>query len=317
VDDPNGVGATTVNGVNDKGDLVGFYTDAAGNTDGMLAVPAETRPIVEHLDLQSMPAGNVTLSRNSDGTLAAHLAVTGLTPGSAHDVEIDVPGGSRPAIQFGSFTADGTGDANVTVDSAPISDSDSAPASASTSDSASADLAAGRLPSGARLVIRLGHSTDGGTGGGDDALAYEPIAQTEGLQSRLDADGTRFDLHAVDVDANGNNQGQLNGHATVTYDPAAQTIKVTLDASGLTPGMHAAHIHSGSCQAQGPVLYMLMDFQADQHGDVVDQTRTVTGVSSMPAAASWYLNLHQGDSNDILADGAPTLNFRPLLCANG
>jgi len=39
VDDPHGVGATTINGVNDRGDLVGFYTDAAGNTDGMLAMP--------------------------------------------------------------------------------------------------------------------------------------------------------------------------------------------------------------------------------------------------------------------------------------
>ncbi len=39
VDDPNGVGTTTVNGVNDKGQLVGFYVDTAGNTDGMLATP--------------------------------------------------------------------------------------------------------------------------------------------------------------------------------------------------------------------------------------------------------------------------------------
>jgi probable HAF family extracellular repeat protein len=39
VDDPNGVGSTVVNGENDAGDLVGFYTDAAGNTDGMLATP--------------------------------------------------------------------------------------------------------------------------------------------------------------------------------------------------------------------------------------------------------------------------------------
>jgi hypothetical protein len=38
VDDPNGIGTTTINGVNDSGDLVGFYTDANGNTDGMLAV---------------------------------------------------------------------------------------------------------------------------------------------------------------------------------------------------------------------------------------------------------------------------------------
>ena len=39
VDDPNGIGATTINGVNDRGDLVGFYTDSGGNTDGLLATP--------------------------------------------------------------------------------------------------------------------------------------------------------------------------------------------------------------------------------------------------------------------------------------
>jgi probable HAF family extracellular repeat protein len=39
IDDPNGVGSTVVNGENEAGDLVGFYTDAAGNVDGMLATP--------------------------------------------------------------------------------------------------------------------------------------------------------------------------------------------------------------------------------------------------------------------------------------
>jgi hypothetical protein len=39
VNDPHGVGTTFINGVNNAGDLVGFYTDAAGNTDGMLALP--------------------------------------------------------------------------------------------------------------------------------------------------------------------------------------------------------------------------------------------------------------------------------------
>jgi hypothetical protein len=39
VDDPHGHGTTTINGVNDLGDLVGFYVDSAGNTDGMLALP--------------------------------------------------------------------------------------------------------------------------------------------------------------------------------------------------------------------------------------------------------------------------------------
>ena len=40
VDDPNGAGATTINGVNDQGQLVGFYTDSANNTDGLLASPS-------------------------------------------------------------------------------------------------------------------------------------------------------------------------------------------------------------------------------------------------------------------------------------
>ena len=39
VDDPHGMGTTTINGVNDAGDLVGFYVDSAGNTDGLLATP--------------------------------------------------------------------------------------------------------------------------------------------------------------------------------------------------------------------------------------------------------------------------------------
>lgn len=36
VNDPLGRGATTLNGINNAGDLVGFYTDAKGNTDGLL-----------------------------------------------------------------------------------------------------------------------------------------------------------------------------------------------------------------------------------------------------------------------------------------
>lgn len=39
INDPNGVGATTINGVNDRGTIVGFYTDSSGNTDGLVAKP--------------------------------------------------------------------------------------------------------------------------------------------------------------------------------------------------------------------------------------------------------------------------------------
>ncbi len=36
VNDPMGSGDTTLNGIDGAGDLVGFYTDAKGNTDGLL-----------------------------------------------------------------------------------------------------------------------------------------------------------------------------------------------------------------------------------------------------------------------------------------
>lgn len=36
IDDPNGIGTTTLNGINDRLNMVGFYVDSAGNTDGML-----------------------------------------------------------------------------------------------------------------------------------------------------------------------------------------------------------------------------------------------------------------------------------------
>ena len=34
------MGTTTINDVNDFGDLVGFYVDGNGNTNGMPAIPA-------------------------------------------------------------------------------------------------------------------------------------------------------------------------------------------------------------------------------------------------------------------------------------
>lgn len=44
VDDPQGAGGTVINGVDNQGDLVGFYTDSAGNTDGFAAAPAGHAP---------------------------------------------------------------------------------------------------------------------------------------------------------------------------------------------------------------------------------------------------------------------------------
>jgi hypothetical protein len=289
VDDPNGIGTTTVNGVNNAGTLVGFYVDGAGATHGMLAT-VQHAPTTRHLTLNPMPQGSVTLSRDAQNRLVAHLTAIGFTPGSAHTVEIDAPGRSGPVVRFGTVSADGAGQVNQRVQALD---------------------AIGELPYGSQLVIRLGAN------GGDfnrNAMAAEPIARTAALPKRPDSDDAT-PLMGVDVNPDGVDQGRLHGTATLGFDAAAHRLTINVSASGLTPGAHAAHIHVGSCRSQGGVAYMLNDLIADSHGNVT-QSQIIDGVTSLPPAGSWYLNVHQGDMNSILSNGNPTLSFRPMLCAN-
>jgi hypothetical protein len=153
------------------------------------------------------------------------------------------------------------------------------------------------VPPGAKLEVL------DGTGG--DSVSTQPIAEASYNGA------TTYQLTSVE-----SGYGTPRGTATLMYNPAAQTISVTVNASRLTPGAHAAHIHLGTCQSQGAVQYMLMDFTANAQGQIQNQTRTVTGVTTAVPATGWYLNLHQGDRNTILANGQPTIAFRPLLCSN-
>jgi Cu/Zn superoxide dismutase len=276
IDDPHGIGTTTINGVNDAGDLVGFYVDGAGNTDGMLAAPQVTVAV----PLAPMPQGTATVGRDSSGATRAAISAFGLTPGSSHTVAL-VNGSGGVVASFGTLTANSAGSARATLDSGY-------------------KFTAGTW----HVVIR------NGTAG--DPVSAAPIAETAGY-----AGGTStYQLLPVEAGSNGRSYGTPQGSAVVSYDPNAQTISVTVNASGLTPGAHAAHIHLGSCQSQGAVQYMLTDFTADGNGQIVNETRTVMNVTTPLPASGWYLNLHQGNSNNILSNGSPTINFRPLLCGN-
>jgi Cu/Zn superoxide dismutase len=317
VDDPDGVGATTINGVNNHGDLVGFYTDSAGNTDGFLGAPgmmpgpaptpssmptsSASAPMPSPsrsssqgmggaggqqsmtVSLQPMPAGTVSLGQGSQG-LTAQVSVSGLTPGSSHAVELR--NGGTVLTQFSPLTADGTGQASTTLTSNYT----------------------GSIAAGSRVVILSGAADDGGTDSQQIADSF--------VAGNADHGGSMGQLRALDITGDGTGYQTLTGTATLAYDPTAQTLTVTVNASGLTPGAHAAHIHVGSCASQGGVQYMLMDLTANSQGQVVNETRVVTGVTSPLAASGMYLNIHQGDSNTILANGQPTIAFRPLLCAN-
>jgi hypothetical protein len=39
IDDPKGLGTTTINGINNLRQIVGFYVDSNGHTDGFIGTP--------------------------------------------------------------------------------------------------------------------------------------------------------------------------------------------------------------------------------------------------------------------------------------
>ncbi len=61
---------------------------------------------------------------------------------------------------------------------------------------------------------------------------------------------------------------------------------------------------------------MLRDLVASRRGRITRAVRVFTHVAAAPPASGWYLNIHQGNSDDILRGGQPTIYFRPLICAN-
>lgn len=98
-----------------------------------------------------------------------------------------------------------------------------------------------------------------------------------------------------------------SGTAQLTISGTTMTVKLTL--SGLQPGSaHAAHIHTGSCESQGAVIYPLNNVVADGAGKSVSTT-TIKDVSSIPGRG-WYVNVHYG------TDMANQTMFNPIACGN-
>jgi Cu/Zn superoxide dismutase len=275
--------ATVATGAVVAGTLAASLTStaqAAPLSRAMLTTTHHSADQVARVQLSPMPQGTVRVGRDRFGDIDATVSASGLTPGSSHAVEL-VNSDGRVVAFLGTLTANGVGQAWAFLDSGSRHRLD-----------------------GSRVVIL------NGTAG--DPVSAEPIAQT----TRHTDDVSTYWLIPVEVSADGTRYGVPQGRATITYNPFAKTISVTVSASGLTPGAHAAHIHVGSCASQGAVQYMLMDFTANAEGRIAHETRTVTNVTTPLPASGWYLNLHQGDSNNILFNGNPTINFRPLLCGN-
>ena len=90
---------------------------------------------------------------------------------------------------------------------------------------------------------------------------------------------------------------------------AGRTLAIKLALSGLGPNSkHAAHIHAGSCENQGAVVYPLKPVVADASGKA-NVTTTIANVSSIPSSG-WYVNVHH--STDL----STQTGFDPIACGN-
>ena len=90
------------------------------------------------------------------------------------------------------------------------------------------------------------------------------------------------------------------------------TLTVQLVMGGLVPGSkHMAHIHAGSCESEGGVVYPLNTVVADANG-IGTSTTTINQVNTIPASG-WYVNVHLGAT---MQDLGTQTGDDPISCGN-
>jgi hypothetical protein len=87
------------------------------------------------------------------------------------------------------------------------------------------------------------------------------------------------------------------------------TLTLQMELTGLlSSSEQMAHIHSGSCASQGPVVYALPIIMADGSGKAIT-TAQFTNVSAIPQTG-WYINVHRSTALSTQT------GFDPVACGN-
>lgn len=303
-------------------------TTSSTNTPGSStssAPPASPSPAAAPLTLQHMPSGTATLTWDpATKVISASVNMIGFTPGSAHAMHIHTGSCQNqvnpPVIPFPDLTANSVGAVSETVKSNPVASG--IPASGYLNIHLAPGAQLGTPGSTSFTPIACANlptsTATGGTGttGGSTPAASTASATSTATPTSTASTSSKTGPITLTMLALPQPGQHPQGTATDRYDATAHTLTVDLNVTGLpTSTAHAAHIHSGSCAAQGPVVYMLNDLMADASGNATGSS-TVTGVMTAPPASGWYINVHMGSGAAILANGQPTLVFQPILCVD-
>jgi Cu/Zn superoxide dismutase len=233
--------------------------------------------------LKHQPQGMATISWDpASKGLTVKISLTGLAPSSTHPAHIHSgscanQGAVVYPLQNVVADAHGVGTSTTTIKSVP-----------------------NLLPSGWYLNIHNGPNLT-------PSDQFLPIACSDLTFSNISTTSSLSVQVPLNAAPGSSEDQSASGMAQMTLSGGTLTVKLTL--SGLAPNSkHAAHIHSGSCESQGAVVYPLPTVVADASGNA-SATDTIPNVSSIPSSG-WYVNIHH--STDL----STQTGFDPIACGN-
>ncbi len=279
--------------------LVFLLSGCAGAAKGAAAQPTATTPAgtaspapsaVGYALLKPQPSGtaNLTWDPATGNTLTVDLALAGMAPADPAAYKSS----PYPAALVGG-TCQQPG--NVVHQLAELTPDQNGAAASTTTIPGVAD---GIPAKGWNIVIHAPGATAAKPG---KPLACAPVLNPNASTTAKQSVKTRFfegaPMH--------NGPGAF-GKAQLTL--TGTTLTVTVSLVGLAPGSkHEAHIHSGSCEKQGPVVHPLNVITADSSGHANVKT-TIEGVQAIPP--DWYINVHSG------TDLKTQTGFQPVACGD-
>lgn len=238
--------------------------------------------------LRHEPKGTAVVIWHPAGpTLTVTLSLTGLSPSSAHTARLRCaacsPTQAGSLVALDTITADQFGDATSTTTIPGVAQG--IPARGWVIEVLNGTATATATDARAAVRIATGDISN------PQAFTHQPQKVVVALRGTGDA----------------NQSASGTSHLQIAHD----TLVVSIALSGLAPGsLHAAHMHSGSCARQGPIVYQFNDLKADASGHA-SATMRFSHVSSIPQRG-WYVNVHDGPMAQI----ANPLAFDPIACGN-
>ncbi|MBE3560387.1 MAG: CHRD domain-containing protein [Ktedonobacteraceae bacterium] len=242
-----------------------------------------TTPQFAATNLKHYPAGTADLSWNSgDQKLVVKITLSGLAPNSSHAAHIHAgtcAADGRVVYPLNPVVADAKGNATVETTLEHVQN--------------------GIPAQGWYVNVHNGLA----------ATPLEHRAISCGNISNPDASNSAAQsVHVVMGGTTAPNESASGKVELITVNEKP-AVKITL--TGLQPdSTHVAHIHSGSCQAQGAVLVMLNPVVADAHGTGT----SITEVDHLPSVSNGlYVNVHLGAT---VAELSNSIFFNPIACGN-